>query len=138
MIYISNLWYWLNPLYVYLLITNNCQQIQISRNFCRGITSVSRLDPSSTDSYSLYSRPSITLKAGFCTGLSSQVYLTIGMECLDNTGFKLHPELYQSRTHVQIVSYKCQPEHKLLSDQAQTNKHDLIGSECQNGHKCRY
>ena len=67
---------------------------------------------------------------------------------------------------VQPVSYKCQPGHKLFSDQCQTNVHNLIswmshrdtsvaikqalkrsmttnghdlnGSKCQYGHKCRY
>ena len=39
---------------------------------------------------------------------------------------------------VQLVSYKCQPGHKLFSDQCQTNGHDLIGSECQYRYKRSY
>ena len=34
---------------------------------------------------------------------------------------------------VQRVSYKCQPGHKLFSNQCQTNGRNLIGSECHAG-----
>ena len=34
---------------------------------------------------------------------------------------------------VQPISYKCQPGHKLFSEQCQANGHELIGSECHTG-----
>ena len=49
---------------------------------------------------------------------------------------------------VQLVSYQCQHGHKLsfqclnwiklLSDQCQTNGHDLISYQCQHGHNASY
>ena len=37
--------------------------------------------------------------------------------------------------HGHKLSYKCQNGHNLLSDQCQTNGHDLISYQCQHGHK---